>query len=150
MHLSHCAMISYPCSASLGSTPTAFIRIPTTMSEWLRQGHWFTGPERQKWTWLKSRVSSEMLNKTQDTNYFVTFLSDNTSYVYQYYAHKWWGYLVRTGVMSAFCRVWTNSTWQTEYQDAMNTSRIFTHHVYCLHYFQATAVCYTAIPSHPL
>jgi hypothetical protein len=150
MHLSHCAMISYPCSASLGSAPTAFIRTPTTMSEWLQQGYWFTGPERQKWTWLKSRVSSEMLNKTQDTNYFITFLSDNTSYVYQCYVHKWWGCLVRNSVISAFHRVWTNSTWHTEYQDAMNTSRIFTHRVYCLYYFQAIAVCYTAIPSHPL
>ena len=61
-HLSHCAMISYPCSASLGSTPTAsnaFIRIRTTMSEWLRQGYWFIGQERQKWTWLKFRDAEQ-------------------------------------------------------------------------------------------
>lgn len=95
-------------------------------------------------------TSSKMLNKTQDTNYCVTLLSENTSYVYQCYAHKWWGYLVRTGVMSAFRRVWMNSTWHTEYQDAMNTSQIITHRVYCLYYFQAIAVCYTAVPSHPL
>jgi hypothetical protein len=108
------------------------------------------GPDRQKWRWSKSGVSSELLNKTQDTNYCITLLSENTSYVYECYAHKQWGYLVRSGFMSAFRKVWMNSTWHTKHQEAMNTSRIFTYHVYCLYYFQATVVCYKAISSHPL